>query len=201
MPRLEEGDRMPLFRYDTPYSAQNRLADLLADRTPLVLVFMNNFGHPITRTFVTRYAQTMSQLTDGGFSLVVRSRADRLAGSIRRDTLPFPLICDADGILYDYLCIPQRAGALTTYSLEGWQIVRAAKKQGYKPPKNALLSLPLTLILDQDGTVRFVHYGSSLTDVPQDCGAIQKLLEELDLISPLGAPRPVCGALPDLAAE
>lgn len=201
MPRLEEGDRIPLFRYDTPYSVQNRIADLLRDRAPLVLVFMNNFGHPITRTFATRYAQTMAQLTDGGFALVVRSRADKLAGSIRRSTLPYPLICDADGVLYDYLCIPQRAGALTTYSLEGWQILRAAKKQGYRPPKNALLSLPLTLILDREGAVQFVHYGASLTDVPQDCAAMQKLLEELDLLPELDPAAPTVEDLPDWVME
>ena len=42
--------------------------------------------------------------------------------------------------------------------------------------------MPLTLILDADGTVLFSHYGSSLTDVPADCGAMQQLLAELDLL-------------------
>ena len=42
--------------------------------------------------------------------------------------------------------------------------------------------MPLTLILDADGTVLFCHYGSSLTDVPEDCGAMQSLLDELDLL-------------------
>lgn len=42
-------------------------------------------------------------------------------------------------------------------------------------------SWPLTLILDRDGTVLFCHYGASLTDVPEDCAAIQSLLEELEL--------------------
>ena len=41
--------------------------------------------------------------------------------------------------------------------------------------------LPLTLILDRDGTVLFCHYGASLTDVPEDCEAIQSLLEEMEL--------------------
>ena len=71
MPRMEQGDKLPMFRYDTPYSAQERLAELLEEQAPLVMVFMNNFGHPITRTFATRYAQTMSQLVDGGFAMVV----------------------------------------------------------------------------------------------------------------------------------
>ncbi len=183
--RVSTGDKLPFFLYDTPYSAQNRFRDLVAEHAPLVLVFMNNFGHPVTRTFAERYARTHDALRDGGFAMVVRSRADKLSRSIGPDTLPFPLLCDADGVLYDLLEIPQRSGALTSYSLEAWQILREAKRNGYRPPKDMVQQLPLTLILDADGTVLFSHYGASLTDVPEDCEAMQALLEELDLV-----PRP-----------
>lgn len=180
--RVSTGDKLPFFLYDTPYSAQNRFRDLLSQCAPLVLVFMNNFGHPVTRTFADRYARTHDALHDGGFAMVVRSRADKLSRSIGPDTLPFPLLCDADGVLYDLLEIPQRTGTLTSYSLEAWQILREAKRNGYRPPKDMIQQLPLTLILDADGTVLFSHYGASLTDVPEDCEAMQALLEELDLV-------------------
>lgn len=180
--RIKEGDKLPFFRYDTPYSARNRSRELLAAHPPLVLVFMSNFGHPVTRTFAERYTQTHGALKDGSFAMVVRSRPDKLADSIGPDTLPYPLLCDADGTLYDYLQIPQRSGTLTTYSLEGWRIVREARRQGYRQPKNTVQQLPLTLILDGDGTVLFCHYGSSVTDVPEDCIAMQKLLETLELV-------------------
>ena len=84
-------------------------------------------------------------------------------------------------MLYDLLDIPERSGALTLYSLEAWQILRQARRNGYRPPRDATLDLPLTLILDADATVLFAHYGASLTDVPEDCHAMQALLEELDL--------------------
>lgn len=176
------GDMLPFFLYDTPYSAQNRFRDLLRRRAPLVLVFMANFGHPITRTFAMRYADTYGALQDGGFALVVRSRADKLSRSIRRDTLPYPLLCDADGVLYEHLDIPQSNSTLMSCSLEGLRILREAKQQGYRPVKGKPQQLPLTLILDSDGTVLFCHYGASLTDVPQDCAAMQSMLEELDLV-------------------
>ena len=182
--RIRVGDKLPFFLYDTPYSAQNRFRDLLAAKAPLVLVFMANFGHPITRTFASRYAETYTSLQDGGFALVVRSRADRLAGSIGPDTLPYPLLCDAEGVLYEHLDIPTSTSTLMTYSLEGWRILREAKKQGYRAAKGAEQQLPLTLILDTDGTVLFCHYGASLTDVPEDCAAMQSLLEELELTPP-----------------
>ena len=179
--RIRVGDRLPFFLYDTPYSAGNRFRDLLDAQAPLVLVFMANFGHPITRTFASRYADTYTSLHDGGFALVVRSRADKLARSIGPDTLPYPLLCDAAGVLYEHLAIPTSKSTLMSYSLEGWRILREAKKQGYQPVKGAEQQLPLTLILDKDGTVLFCHYGASLTDVPEDCAAIQSLLEEMEL--------------------
>ena len=124
-------------------------------------------------------------LTGGSLALVVRSRADRLARSVGPDTLPYPLLCDADGVLYDLLDIPTRSGALSTYSLEAWQIMRDAKRRGYHSPANGQQQLPLTLVLDKDGTVLFSHYGASLTDVPADCGAAQSLLEDLDVAKPV----------------
>ena len=160
--RIRVGDKLPFFVYDTPYSAGNRFRDLLAKKAPLVLVFMANFGHPITRTFASRYADTYSSLYDGGFALVVRSRADKLARSIGPDTLPYPLLCDAAGVLYEHLNIPTSRSTLMSYSLEGWRILREAKKQGYQPVKGAEQQLPLTLILDSEGTVLFCHYGASL---------------------------------------
>ena len=53
--RITVGEKLPFFLYDTPYSAQNRLRDLLAAKSPLVLLFMATFGHPITRTFANRW--------------------------------------------------------------------------------------------------------------------------------------------------
>ena len=67
-------------------------------------------------------------------------------------------------------------------TLEGWRILREAKRQGYQAAKGQMQQLPLTLILDKDGTVLFCHYGASLTDVPTDCEAMQSLLEELELV-------------------
>ena len=153
--RIHVGDKLPFFLYDTPYSAKNRFRDLLSQRAPLVLVFMANFGHPITRTFASRYANTYAALQDGGFALVVRSRADKLSRSIGPNTLPYPLLCDAAGVLYEHLNIPTSKSTLMSYSLEGWRILLEAKKQGYKPTKGAEQQLPLTLILDRDGTVLF----------------------------------------------
>jgi len=71
--QIKAGEKLPFFKYDTPYSAANSFRQLLAEHAPLVLVFMSNFGHPITRTFVGRYAATYDELyTRGGRSAIRR---------------------------------------------------------------------------------------------------------------------------------
>ena len=111
---------------------QNRFRDLLSQRkSPLVLVFMANFGHPITRTFASRYANTYAALQDGGFALVVRSRADKLSRSIGPNTLPYPLLCDAEPVCCTSTwTFPTSSSTLMTYSLEGWRILREAQAPG-----------------------------------------------------------------------
>lgn len=180
--RIAPGDKIPFFQYDTPYSAQNSFRELLEHNAPLVLVFMSNFGHPVTRTFVSRYSHSRHRLTGGGFAMVVRSYPEKLAENIGPNSLPYPLLCDAEGVLYELLDIPEKSGFWRTCSLEAWRILKKARRRGYVMPAHQPQQMPLTLILDADGTVLFSHYGSSLTDVPEDCGAMQSLLAELDLL-------------------
>lgn len=135
--RIRVGDRLPFFLYDTPYSAGNRFRDLLDAQAPLVLVFMANFGHPITRTFASRYADTYTSLHDGGFALVVRYRADKLARSIGPDTLPYPLLCDAAGVLYEHLSIPTSKSTLMSYSLEVGASCARPKSRATSPSRGS----------------------------------------------------------------
>ena len=184
--KLKAGDTLPLFHYDTPYSRQNDFGALLQAGAPLVLVLMGNFGHPITRVFAQRYARTYGALKTGSCALVVRSQAEKLARGVRQGMLPYELLCDARGVLYKHFDIPQRSG-VAAYSLEAWQIMHDARRRGYQAQKQALHQLPLTLVLAADGTVLFSHYGTTLTDVPADCAAMQQLLDTLAE----GAPAPV----------
>ena len=180
--RIRVGDRLPFFCMIRPTARATASATCWTRRPPLVLVFMANFGHPITRTFASRYARYIHVAARRRLCAGRRAPArDKLARSIGPDTLPYPLLCDAAGVLYEHLSIPTSKSTLMSYSLEGWRILREAEKQGYQPVKGAEQQLPLTLILDRDGTVLFCHYGASLTDAPEDCAAIQSLLEEMEL--------------------
>lgn len=173
MPHLEQGDALPTFRYDAPYAAQQPIAELYSE-VPAVIVFLSNFGHPVTRQIVQNYLMDHQQLSGCRLACVVRSRHESVAQALQGHELPFTMICDAEGALYEHFEIPQETSPLRYSSLRAAAILHKAKKEGYSP-KGQPQQLPLTLVVDTDGTILFAHYGRSLTDLPENCAAISEL--------------------------
>ena len=174
------GTSIPRFTFDTPTTPGNDFYKLCEGEHPLVMIFLPAFDHPVAREYLTRYLQTLPRLRGVRLACVVRSSPRMVAKATQGAEFPFTLICDAPGVLYGYLGVEQARGILS-WSFAAQRIYKAAKEQGYRYNSNAPQQLPLTLILDRDGTVLFCHYGASLTDVPEDCAAIQSLLEEMEL--------------------
>lgn len=182
--RLKAGDKLPAFYYDTPYEPQKSFSGFLQGEKPVMLVFLPNFGHPITRHFITQYLESIYALRSVRLACVVRSRPEAIAPVAPKGSLPFELICDAEGALYEHFQIPQKQGLLRCYSLHGMRILKEARQQGYSPKKNERHQLPLTLVADTDGRVLFAHYGHSMTDLPADCSAMERVAQELRLPAP-----------------
>lgn len=174
MPYLQKGDTLPTFRYDAPYAPQQPVAELYR-KQPAVMVFLSNFGHPITRELIQNYLQDEARLAGCRLACVVRSRHESVERALQGHEMPFTLICDAEGALYEHFEIPQEANPLRCVSLRAAAILRRAKKAGYNPAKGQPQQMPLTLVVDTNGTVLFAHYGRSLTDVPENCAAVSEL--------------------------
>ena len=173
--KLQAGDQIPRFTYDSPYQPQLPFYELLDDEKPLFVVFMRNFGHPITRHYVMEYIQDKDKLTSARLACVVRTDPHVIAGAIPADQMPFALICDAEGVLYEHFCVPETTSWFRSHSLTALRILKAARKMGYKATEGETYQLPLTLLIDRDGTVLMAHYGQSLTDLPENCAAMEKV--------------------------
>ena len=173
--KLQAGDQIPRFTYDSPYQPQLPFYDLLDADTPLFVVFMRNFGHPITRHYVMEYIQDKDKLTSARLACVVRTDPHVIAGAIPEEQMPFSLICDAEGVLYEHFCVPSTTSWFRSHSLTALRILKEARKMGYKAVEGETYQLPLTLLIDRDGTVLFAHYGQSLTDLPENCAALEKV--------------------------
>lgn len=177
--RLHAGSVIPEFHYDTPYRPQQSFYELLEGEKPVFFVFLRNFGHPITRNYIMRYIETADELRSARLACVVRTRPHVIANAIPEGAMPYQLICDAEGVLYRFFAVPEETSKLKSYSLEALKILKAARRQGFSSAKNEPQQLPLTLLVGPGGRVLFAHYGSSLTDLPADCEAMQKVAQEL----------------------
>lgn len=179
--RLAAGAKIPAFYYDTPYEPQKSFYELLAKDGPVMMVFLRNFGHPLTRHYIMEYLESFPALRSGRLVCVVRTQPQTISHAIPKGAIPFEVMCDPEGVLYDFFDIPESASKLKSYSLEALRILKEAQKEGYVPGKKELQQLPLTLVVGREGQVLFAHYGRSVTDLPADCSAMQQVLEKLDL--------------------
>ena len=173
--RLKAGDKLPAFTYDTPYVPQADFYGLLAQDKPLFLVFLRNFGHPIARHYIMEYIKDSAELHSARLACVVRTKPQVIGRAIPQGKMPYELICDAEGVLYEHFGVPLVPSRFKSYSLAALKILKQAKKQGYEPPKDEPQQLPLTLLVGREGEVLFAHYGQSVTDLPENCAALERV--------------------------
>ena len=171
------GTSIPRFTYDTPSSPGNDFYALCAGDKPLAMIFLPALDHPITREYISRYIKTIGDLNGVRLACVVRSSARRAAELLEGRALPFTVICDAPGVLYNFLGV-ETAGLLN-WSFEAQRIIRSAQSRGLRYNRKAPQLLPLTLVVGPEGAILFTHYGRNLTDMPGDCGAVYSLCDEV----------------------
>ena len=197
------GTSIPRFTYDTPTVPGNDFYALCEGTRPLCMIFLPGFDHPVTREYVTRYLKTLPALKGVRLACVVHSSAQSVAEATRGSDFPFPVICDAPGVLYGYLGVEQTRGLLS-WSFAAQKIFKAAKDAGYHYDKSAPQILPLTLVVGHLGKILFTHSGRSQTDLPEDCRAINDIVREIERASMAahGTTNPHCSdetlTLPDL---
>ena len=160
------GTSIPRFTYDTPTVPGNDFYALCEGVRPLCMVFLPGFDHPVTREYITRYLRTLPALKGVRLACVVRSSAQSVAAATRGSEFPFPVICDAPGVLYGYLGVEQTRGLLS-WSFEAQKIFKAAKNAGYHYDKSAPQILPLTLVVGHLGQILFTTRAAARPTCPK----------------------------------
>ena len=184
------GTSIPRFTYDTPSSPGNDFYALCAGDKPLAMIFLPALDHPITREYISRYIKTIGDLNGVRLACVVRSSARRAAELLEGRALPFTVICDPPGVLYNFLGV--EPSGLLNWSFEAPRNIRSAQSRGLRHNRTAPHLPPPTLAVGPEGAVLFTHYGRNLTDMPGDCGAVYTLCDEVCELTgraaPAGAP-------------
>ena len=127
----------------------------------------------ITRHYILAYAQDHAQLLDARLVVVVRSDPGTLAKNIPEGVIPFTILCDPEGVLAEYFA-QQAVSGWRGRSGESARILRSAKKEGFREEKGPQ-PLPLTLLVGEGGRVLYAHYGRTVTDLPENSAAVQRV--------------------------
>ena len=100
--------------------------------------------------------------------VVLQSDPERLAGQMRREDLPFDLICDPKGELYQKFEIRPAASMEKLADAKAAEKIAAAKAAGmtHGEYEGDELQLPASFVMDQDCRLLYVHYGKTAADLP-----------------------------------
>ncbi|MFR1052435.1 MAG: peroxiredoxin-like family protein [Lachnospirales bacterium] len=171
MAKLNQGEKMPDFTYDTPFSAGCVLSETVkktAGKT--ALVFLRYYGCTLCQYDIHEFALQHDKIAGAGGQMLVVLQSDpaKLAGQMKEGDLPFSIICDPEQKLYRQFEILPAPSKEKMVDLKTMGKIAKAKANGFQHGdyEGDELQLPAVFVVDQALTITYAHYGKSVGDVP-----------------------------------
>lgn len=164
MPRLETGAQAPQFAADTWRGEPISSADLAGRR--VWLAFFRYASCPLCNLRVNDLVRRHQSFIDAGIEVlaVFQSDSESITKHVGQQAPPFKLITDPDQRLYRLFGVERStAGFLNPTNLVG---LAKAMGKGFAPgmPDGPLNTIPADFLLEADGTLADVYYGSNIGD-------------------------------------
>ena len=180
MGKLEVGQIMPDFGYETPFAKDQTLAATAEKAPKTALIFLRYWGCTLCQYDIHLLAKSYDKIRAAGGQLLVVLQSDpaRLAGELgSADALPFDIICDPDQALYRQFGIEAAASMAKMADLKMVGKVIKAGKLGFKHGayEGEEKQLPAAFVVDRQCKLLYAHYAKSVSDMP-DAGELEKLL-------------------------
>ena len=176
MPRLNVGDKMPNFEFNTAYEDNLTIDGILKGKT--VIWVLRYIGCTVCRYDVKLLTDRYEEFTNQGAQVLVLMQSDQehvrndFKNSNSEDT-PVRIICDPELKIYKALDI---LPAASMEELAGDADSQAKlKEKGGKAREAGFVhgdyegdeqQLPALFVLDSDGVVLYSHYAKNIMDMP-----------------------------------
>lgn len=171
MAKLNQGEKMPNFTYDTPFDAGCTLVETVkkaAGKT--AVIFLRYYGCTLCQYDIREFAIQQGKITAGGGQMLVVLQSDpaKLAGQMEKGDLPFDIICDPEQKLYKEFEIFPAPSKEKMVDIKTVGKISKAKANGFQHGdyEGDELQLPAVFVLDHDLTLTYAHYGKTVGDVP-----------------------------------
>lgn len=180
MEKLEIGQIMPDFEYETPFSAGHTLSETAAKAPKTALVFLRYWGCPLCQYDIHLLAQAHADICAGGGQLFVVLQSDPKALAEKlgsKEALPFDIICDPEQKLYQQFAIEPAASMMKMADLKMVGRILKATKLGIKHGdyEGNEQQLPAAFVVDGERKVLYAHYAATVSDMP-DAAELAKIL-------------------------
>lgn len=170
MAKLQVGDVMPDFSFDTPFLRGNTLTQVMGGGKAAI-VFLRYYGCTLCRLDLAQYKAGYAELQQAGGKLLVvlQSDADLLRQELEgNNSFPFDIVCDPKGDLYRQFDILPAASKAKMAGPGTLAKIAKATAAGHRHGRyeGDELQLPAAFVLGADRHVLFAHYAKTVDDVP-----------------------------------
>lgn len=153
-PGIQPGEIAPDFILLNAVGKKVRLKDML-NKGPVVLVFYRGAWCPFCNLHLHALHKKLPEIQEHGAELVLVTpqTPDKSAEQIKKDGYPFEVLSDLDSqVMKDYgLYFELPENLLAVYKKHGLDI------EAYNGVGRAVLPIPGSFVIDQNGTVRAMH--------------------------------------------
>ena len=172
MAKLNVGELMPDFTYETPFAQGLTLSETAAKAKKTALIFMRYYGCTLCQYDIHQLYMHYNELIAGGGQILVVLQSDpkKLADDLKTpEALPFPIICDPEQKLYKDFSIEPAASKAKMADVKVMAKIAKATAAGFKHGdyEGDELQLPAAFILDGERKLTYVHYAKTVGDMPE----------------------------------
>ncbi|WP_010280486.1 redoxin domain-containing protein [Bacillus timonensis] len=178
MAQLQKGMQAPNFSFESPWVKTNTLSDVLEDKTT-ILVFLRYYGCPLCQLDIQTLAKGYEKFKENNAQVLVvlQTEASLLKDQIGENGMPLTLVCDPDHEIFTLYDVQPGKTQEDLASEEVFKKINIARDLGITKLENNgkqnELQLPATFIINPNGELEFVRYGTNAADIP----SVTELLE------------------------
>ncbi|MEH7224725.1 redoxin domain-containing protein [Bacillus sp. JJ1566] len=170
MSQLQKGMQAPNFLIETPWVKSN-LNDILGDKTT-ILVFLRYYGCPLCQLDIRTLAAGYEKIKENNAQVLVvlQTEADLLKEQIGDDEMPLTLVGDPEHEIFKLYHVHPGKTQEDLVSEEVLKKINIANDLGITKLENNgkqnELQLPATFIINSNGVLEYVRYGTNAADIP-----------------------------------
>lgn len=169
---LSQGGMMPDFHFNTPFETDLTLGERLkCVPGKTALLFLRYYGCTLCQYDIHQYMVHYDAIRAKGGQLIIVLQSDskKVAAQLKREDLPFTIICDPDAVLYKRFGVVPAASREKMAGQGTMAKIEKAKAAGFQHGEyeGNELQLPAVFVMDKERRLDYVHYGSAVDDVPE----------------------------------